>query len=75
MQSVDLILYSVSIGIITPVLLFILTAYTVYNSISMVKYSRRRTDNIFKAVILGGRELHPPKEANGKDANGNAHKS
>lgn len=57
MQSTDLILYSVAIAIITPVVLFILTAFTLYKTMSMVRYAQRRTDNIFKTVVLGGKEV------------------
>lgn len=64
MQSTDLILYAVIISIVAPVVIFTLTAYTQYSTLSMVKYKRRRTENIFKMVLLGGRELRTKPRSN-----------
>lgn len=78
MQTINLLLTSIVIAFGVPILLVVISGYTLYFSITMASYARRRNQNLYEAVALGRSLAHhdhdnhaePPAKKAGADNNG-----
>lgn len=53
MQSVNIILIAIVTSLCLPLMLLFLSAYTLYNTISMARYAKRRNEDLFKTLSIG----------------------
>jgi len=68
MQSIDLILVSIMTAFCVPIVLLAFSSYTLYNSIAMASYARRKNEAMFRAVVFG-RALTKAGRVKSKDVN------
>lgn len=60
MQAMTIIIISLITTFCVPILLLLISAYTLYNTLSMAKYAKRRNKTILDIINMG-RELRKNK--------------
>lgn len=63
MQSINIIVIAAVTSFCLPVMLILLSAYTLYNTISMAGYARRRNQDLYKTVTMGRAQTKSLKSA------------